>query len=88
MKISTLALALALAGCATKPGISQAPDGTLTAMQRGTGLASPTGPLRIQAQKDAEAYCLAQGKPVKILRSREIPSIGQWPQAEITFVCG
>jgi len=87
MKILPLAVVVILAACATKPGVVQSPDGTFTAMRRGTGLADPTGPLRIQAQKDAEAYCQARGKPVRVLRSREIPSIGRWPEAEITFVC-
>jgi len=87
MKILILAVAVTLAGCATKPGVVQAPDGTFTAMRRGNGLADPTGPLRIQATKDAEDYCLARGKPVRILRSREIPSIGHWPEAEVSFVC-
>jgi len=76
-----------LTACATRPGVTTAPDGTLVAMQRGTQLADPTGPLRLQALKDANAYCAARGKPAKVLRSREIPSIGHWPEAEVTFVC-
>ncbi len=82
-----LSATIILTACATRPGVTVAPDGTLVALQRGIQLEDATGPLRLKALKDADAYCAARGKPAKVLRSREIPSIGHWPEAEVTFVC-
>ena len=87
MKIALIAVAFVLAGCAAHPGVVQGSDGTLTALRRGTGLGDATGPLRIQALKDATDYCAAMNKRANVIRSREIPAIRQWPEAEVTFTC-
>lgn len=87
MKIVLIAVAVVLAGCAARPGIVQGSDGTLTALRRGSTLGDATGPLRIQALKDANDYCAATKKRAHVLRSREIPAISHWPEAEVTFTC-
>jgi hypothetical protein len=87
MKTVLLAVAVTLAGCATRPGVVPASDGTLTAMRRGTELSASTGPLRLQALKDADDYCSARRKRVNVIWSREIPAISHWPEAEVSFVC-
>jgi hypothetical protein len=87
MKIVLIAVAVTLAGCAARPGIVQGSDGTLTALRRGDVLGDATGPLRIQALKDANDYCAAMNKRTNVIRSREIPAISHWPEAEVTFTC-
>jgi hypothetical protein len=87
MKTVLLAFAVTLAGCATSPGVVPASDGTLTAMRRGTELSASTGPLRVQALKDADDYCSARRKRANVIHSREIPAIGHWPEAQVSFVC-
>ena len=87
MKTLLLAVALTLVGCATSPGVVPAPDGTLTAMRRGTGLSASTGLLRLQALKDADDFCAARRTRANVIRSRELPAIGQWPEAEVSFIC-
>ena len=87
MKAVLLAAAVTLAGCAAFPSVSPAPDGTLIAMRRGSYLTDATGPLRLQALKDADDYCVARRKRANIIRSREIPAIRHWPEAEVSFIC-
>ena len=87
MKTVLLAIAVAIAGCATGPGVVPASDGTLTAMRRGTDFGASTGPLRMQALKDADDYCSARRKRVNAIWSREIPAISHWPEAEGSFIC-
>jgi len=87
MKNVLLAVAVTVAGCAASPGVVSAPDGTLTVMRRGSYLTDATGPLRVQALKDADAYCAARKKRANVIRSREIPAISHWPEAEVSFTC-
>ena len=87
MKNVLLAVAVTVAGCAAGPGVVPAPDGTLIAMRRGAYLTDATGPLRVQALKDADAYCAARKKRANVIRSREIPAISHWPEAEVSFTC-
>ncbi|MEP6679563.1 MAG: hypothetical protein ABJB78_09700 [Betaproteobacteria bacterium] len=82
-----LFLAFLLAGCAAAPAVVATPDGTLVAKRKAGYLTEPTGPLRLQAMKDATDYCAARNTRVKVIRSREIPAIGHWPEAEISFTC-
>lgn len=87
MKSLLLAIVLTLTACAAGPTVVPAPDGTLTALRRGNQLGDATGPLRIQALKDADAYCAARNKRANVIRSREIAAIRHWPEAEVSFVC-
>jgi len=87
MKTLLLSVALALVGCATNPGVAPASDGTLTAMRRGTSFWASIGPLRLQALKDADDYCAARGMRANVIRSRELPAIRQWPEAQVSFTC-
>jgi len=87
MKSMLLAVAATLTGCAAGPGVVPAPDGTLIAMRRGTYLTDATGPLRVQALKDADDYCAARRKRANVIRSREISAIRHWPEAEVSFIC-
>ena len=87
MKSVLLAVAFTLAACAPSQTVVPAPDGTLIAMRRGNQLGDATGPLRIQALKDADEYCAARKKRANVIRSREIAAIRHWPEAEVSFVC-
>ncbi|HEY5863925.1 MAG TPA: hypothetical protein VIX61_12590 [Casimicrobiaceae bacterium] len=87
MKTLLVAIALTLTACAAGPTVVPAPDGTLTVTRRGNQLGDATGPLRVQALKDADAYCAASKKRANVLRSREIAAIRHWPEAEVSFVC-
>jgi len=87
MKTVIVIAACALAGCAARPGIVAAPDGTLTVMRRGADLSASTSLLKVQAMKDADAYCAARQKRANVVDSREIPSVGHWPEAQIKFTC-
>ena len=87
MKIALIAIAITLAACSARPGIVQGADGTFTALRRGNTLGDATGPLRVQALKDADDYCAGLKKRAKIIRSREIPAVSHWPEAEVSFTC-
>jgi len=87
MKIALIAVAVVLSGCAARPGIVQGSDGTLIALRRGTMLGDATGPLRIEALKDANDYCATMNKRANVIRSREIPAISHWPEAQVSFTC-
>ena len=87
VKIILLALSVAAAGCAATANVVPSTDGTLTAMRRGKALYDSTAPLRLQALKDADDYCAARGKKANVIRSREIPAVGQWPEAHVSFSC-
>ena len=87
MRSLLLAIALTLAACAGGPGVVPAPDGTLIVNRRGNTLGDATGPLRLQALKDADEYCAARKKRANVIRSREIAAIRHWPEAEVVFVC-
>jgi len=87
MKSLPFAVALTLTACAAGPSVVPAPDGTLVVMRRGNTLGDATGPLRVQALKDADDYCAARKKRANVIRSREIAAIRHWPEAEVSFVC-
>jgi len=87
MKLLLLVVASTLAGCAASPGIVATPDGKLSVMRRGADLSASTSLLKLQALKDADGYCAARQKKANVLDAREIPSVGHWPEAYVTFIC-
>jgi hypothetical protein len=87
VKILLPAVSFAIVGCAATGNVVSSPDGTFTTMRRGDTFAASTSPLRVQALKDADAYCAARGRKANVIHAREIPAIGHWPEAEVSFTC-
>jgi hypothetical protein len=87
MKPLLLAVALTLTACDAGTRVVPAPDGTLIVMRRGNTLGDATGPLRLQALKDADEYCAARKQRANVIRSREIAAIRHWREAELPVVC-
>lgn len=81
---------LALAGCASNPGVVKTgPNSYIVSRQGKTGFASVAS-LRAKAMGDANAYCAQQGKQAQMTatdQSSGPPIFGNFPRADITFTC-
>lgn len=86
------AAAIALVGCSTPTtGVVRSVGGdALTVTHQGSSALASTAELRVNATKEAEEHCLAQGKPIRVIHVKETPArvFGGWPEAEIVFTCG
>ena len=89
MKKLSVAVALAITGCATNTGVLPASDDNYTVMRQGTSFLVSTAELKTQATREATDYCDTKKKQVKIIHVKEIPAgaFGRWPEAEILFTC-
>jgi len=87
MKPLLIAVAIALAGCASKSGVVEAPNGTLSVERFGTSLLATVSDLKTQAMQTAVDYCSARGKQVRVIDSRTTAAVGGYPKAEVVFTC-
>jgi len=84
-------LTLLLAGCSSSSsGVIPSGIDEFTIVYTGDTGAASTGKMKIQAYKDAEAFCNSKGKQLDIL-STDIPPgpyvLGKYPQVEVKFTC-
>src|SRR5262245_3656233 len=87
VRIALLALSVTVIGCAATGNVATSPDGTFTAVRRGNAFTDSTSLLRLRAEQDANEYCAARGRKVNVIRSTEIPAVGHWPEADVSFTC-
>lgn len=88
--MTSLSLALALAGCAVpSTGVVPRGEGLATVTRQGDGAWVSTDSLRVQAMREADEHCKASGKSVKVVHTKEIQAgvFGRWPESEVLFRC-
>lgn len=86
----SVSLLLLVAGCAVPTtGIVPRGDELLTVTRQGSGFWVSTDSLKVEALKEADAFCRKHGKTMKFIHSKEIPAgpFGRWPESEVLFRC-
>ena len=82
--------ALLLAGCAVPTtGVTPLSDGLYKVAHQGSSAWVTTDSLKVEATKEADAYCTKDSKKVRVLDVKQIPArpFGGWPEAEVLFKC-
>jgi hypothetical protein len=90
MKIAAVVAVLICAGCASRSGVVQlGPDTFMLAKQAATGFPG-LGNLKAELIAEGAAHCRTAGKEFKIVSTSESQPpfvMGNYPRAEIEFVC-
>ena len=89
-EISIVCFALFLTACAVPTtGVMPVSDGYYSVAHQGGGAWVSTQELKSTALKEAQAFCQAKGKDLKVVNVKEIPAgpMGRWPEADATFMC-
>lgn len=85
-----VAAAIVLAGCASAPPIvPTGPGAYLVSRQAATGF-SGMGDLKVEAIRDAGAYCTGMGKSLTVTGTQESQPpfmLGNYPRVEVRFTC-
>ena len=92
MKLFTFLIAssAALVGCATPTtGVVPRGDDMYTVTRQGNSFLVTTESLKIEAIREADAYCATKGKKYKFMHNKDIPAgpLGRWPESEVLFKC-
>ena len=81
---------IVLAGCASNSGVVPiGPDTFMISRQAATGFPG-LGTLKADAFKEANQYCIGQGKQIRVVNTTETAPpyvFGNYPRAEIEFMC-
>ena len=81
---------IVLAGCASNSGVvTIGPDTFMISKQAATGFPG-LGNLKADAFKEANQYCIGQGKHIRVVNTTETSPpyvFGNYPRAEIEFMC-
>lgn len=84
------AIAVALTGCASNPGVAPlGPDTYSVTRQAATGF-SGLGSLKVKALRQADTFCKKQGRVLRVLQTNESQPpyvLGNFPRAEVEFMC-
>lgn len=84
----TLLLTLALAGCATNPGIVPAGGDTYRLARSGYGLGETQANVMAKILKEGADHCAAQARTFEPISSDSRPAWpGHFPEAELVFRC-
>ena len=91
-RILLIAVATALAACASNPGVIQTgPNSYTVGRQAKTGFyGGSILQLKAQAVADAQGYCAKSGRQAKVTNSSESQGpyvFGTYPRAEVEFEC-
>jgi len=89
-RLSLTAAILAVSACAVATtGVVPRGDDLYTVTRQGSGFWVTTDSLKVAALQEAEAYCSARKKTLKVIHSKEIPAgaLGRWPECEVLFKC-
>ncbi len=81
---------LMLAGCAANSGVVPMGQGNFMVLRQAATGFSGSGNLKADALREANQYCAAQQKELKIVSSREAEPpflFGNFPKAEVQFTC-
>jgi putative hemolysin len=85
--LSTLGLALLLSACASSSIVPEGPNRYMI-YREGGGAFSQTGTLKIEAIKEASAYCSQQGKQFQVTQTSETTAGAfKFPGAQVEFTC-
>jgi len=77
-----------LAGCASTTGVVATGKDTFMISREDNGPASSLGAVKATTYKEAGAYCMSQGKAMKMISEADTPrSFGQFPQTTLHFTC-
>lgn len=90
LKIAFYSSVLMLAACAVPTtGVVPRGDDMHTITRQGEGFWVTTDTLKVEAIREAEAFCVGQKKKFKFIHSKEIPAgaFGRWPESEVLFKC-
>lgn len=90
MKRLALLVLLPVAGCAVPTtGVLPLSDGLYKVAHQGSGAWVTTDSLKVEASKEANAYCAKSGKQARVMDVKQIPAraFGGWPEAEVLFKC-
>ena len=89
-KLLAVLLCLGLVGCATVSGVvPMGKDTYMLSRQAGTGFAG-MGNLKADAFRDANEFCIKQGKQLQVVSTHEPPPpyvLGNFPRVEVQFMC-
>jgi len=88
--VSALIGLMILTGCATTSGVTPIGEDTFMISRNGAGFWSSTAQIKAEAFKDANTYCIKQGKHLQIVRTSQHEASGRpgdFPGAEIQFMC-
>lgn len=90
MRVMVLAVALAVAGCASNPGVvSMGPETFMVSRQAATGFTG-IGSLKADAITEANAHCAKRGQRASVTDTQEAAPpyvMGNYPRVEVRFVC-
>ena len=88
--VTLVASVLLVCGCAANSGVVAIGSGMyMVSRQAATGF-SGMGTLKADAMKEANDFCIAQNKTLKILSTDEAEPpfiLGNFPKAEVQFTC-
>lgn len=88
--IRCLALTLSLSGCGSYSGVVPMGPGAYMSVKQAPRYESGLGTLKADIVADADKFCKAQNKQIRLLEETESspPFVaGNYPRAEIKFVC-
>jgi len=83
-------LSFIVTGCATSSGVSPLGEDSFMISRNGAGFWSSTGQIKAVALKDADAYCIKNGKELQVVRITQHEASGRpgdFPGAEVQFMC-
>ena len=89
MKILLIVIGfITLAGCASSSGVlNTGPDSYMVSREGGSAFVGTNG-LRVDAMKEANAYCQNEGKIFQVSSTQvQGGGLGKYPHADIYFLC-
>lgn len=90
MKHLAVGVAIALSGCAANSGVVPMGEDTyMVSRQAATGF-SGSGTLKAEALKEANQFCVEQGKSLQVIHTEEARPpyiLANFPKAEVQFMC-
>lgn len=79
-----------VAGCAV-PTTGVVPRGQdlFTVTRQGEGFWVTVDSLRVEAIREADAFCTRRSKKLNVMHTKDIPAgaFGRWPESEVLFKC-
>ena len=63
--------------------------GAFAVARQGNGFWVTTDSLKLEALKEAAAYCDKNNRKLKVIHTKETPAgpFGRWPESEVLFRC-
>lgn len=87
MRVATVLVVGALAGCASSGPVPIGKDTYMITKQSAGGAFVSPGSIKVEIIREAQAFCGSTGKVFQIANSNERPAQNSLPSAEIQFMC-